>query len=169
MRANVQLAKTVVCKKCGTPWVFPRKLRKILSEIESNSWKKFDELLCLWPKCKPQTFLERMIGNDLQRVARNWPIPRKCVEERKSVQFDKRTGETVYKSQCYICNSSCDALVYEKEGRVIKVEGDPSSPIIKGTLCCKGMASNEQLYHKYVSSALLRVLLERCPLTRLPI
>jgi len=39
-------------------------------------------------------------------------------------------------------------LVYEKEGKVFRVEGDPSSPITKGTLCCKGLASKEQLYHR---------------------
>ena len=64
------------------------------------------------------------------------------------MKSDPRSGATVYKSQCYICNSGCDTQVYEKDGKVIRVEGDPSSPITKGTLCCKGLASKEQLYHK---------------------
>jgi anaerobic selenocysteine-containing dehydrogenase len=34
-----------------------------------------------------------------------------------------------------------------KDGKVVRVEGDPSSPLTKGTLCCKGLASKEMLYH----------------------
>jgi len=131
-----------VCKKCGTSWGQPEKLKKAIGG------KGSDDLLSLCPKCRPQAFAERTIGNGLQKLERNWPIPKRREEERKAVKSDPRSGATVYKSQCYICNSGCDTLVYEKEGKVIKVEGDPSSPITKGTLCCKGLASREQLYHK---------------------
>ena len=140
--------ETILCKKCETPIVLPKKLKDLLSKTEINPILKLDELLHLCPRCKAQTFAEQTIGEALQRVPRDWPLPKRRSEERKSVRFDKRTGATVYKSQCYICNSGCDALVYEKEGKVIKVEGDPSSPITKGTLCCKGLASKEQLYHR---------------------
>jgi anaerobic selenocysteine-containing dehydrogenase len=34
-----------------------------------------------------------------------------------------------------------------KDGKVVKVEGDPGSAVTKGTLCAKGLASRELLYH----------------------
>jgi anaerobic selenocysteine-containing dehydrogenase len=142
------MSNNTVCKKCGTSWIVPKKLKNILSEAQSSQPKAYEELLSLCPKCRPQAFAEWTIGKELKRVARDWPLAQRRVEERKTVKSDKRTGATVYKSQCYICNSGCDALVFEKDGKVIKVEGDPSSPITKGTLCCKGLASRDQLYHK---------------------
>src|SRR3989339_1179924 len=137
-----------VCKKCGTSWIVPKNLKDILSKARSSRSECYNELLSLCPKCRPQAFGERTIGEDLKKVPRRWRIPRRRVEERKPVKTDKRRGARVDKSQCYICNSGCDALVFEKDGKVIKVEGDPSSPITKGTLCCKGLASKEQLYNK---------------------
>ena len=142
------MAGDTVCRKCGTSWVVPKKLKEVFSEARSMKPRAYDELLSVCPKCRPQVFAERTIGKELYRVPRNWAVPRRRAEERKPVKVDRRTGATVYKSQCYICNSGCDTHVYEKEGKVIRVEGDPSSPITKGTLCCKGLASKEQLYHK---------------------
>ena len=60
---------------------------------------------------------------------------------------DPRTGADILKSSCWTCNNGCDALVYVKDGRVIKVEGDPSSPTTRGVLCAKGLASVSLLYH----------------------
>lgn len=62
-------------------------------------------------------------------------------------KYDKRTGATVYKTECFICNSGCDAVAYVKDGKVTKVEGDLSSTITRGTLCAKGLASRSILYH----------------------
>ena len=68
-------------------------------------------------------------------------------EKLEPVKFDPRTGCTVFKSQCYICNSGCDVKVFVKEGRVVKIQGDPSSPVTKGTLCVKGLSSTDIVYH----------------------
>jgi anaerobic selenocysteine-containing dehydrogenase len=142
------MAGDAVCSRCGASWIVPKKLKELFSEAQSSKLGAYDELLSVCPKCRPQAFAERTIGKDFKKVPRSWPVARRRVEERKPVKVDRRTGATVYKSQCYICNSGCDTHVYEKEGKVIRVEGDPSSPITKGTLCCKGLASREQLYHK---------------------
>ena len=64
-----------------------------------------------------------------------------------SVKKDPWTGCTVYKSECAICNTKCDAKVYVKKGQVIKVEGDLSSPITNGILCPKGLSSRDLIYH----------------------
>lgn len=133
------------CRRCGAA---PAVLKTSDSLLPKGSREQGQpqETGFLCPPCRAQQFAERTVGRDLQPLPRYWPLPKRRVEERKSIRKDDRTGATVYKSQCYICNSGCDALVFEKEGRVIRVEGDPSSPITKGTLCCKGLASKEQLY-----------------------
>ena len=56
-------------------------------------------------------------------------------------------GERVVKTVCSICYSSCGVLAHVKEGRVVKVQGDPDHPWNKGSLCPKGLAGIELLYH----------------------
>ena len=51
------------------------------------------------------------------------------------------------KSHCRMCHGGCGVYVYVKEGRVAKIAGDPDCPINHGTLCSKGIASTELLYH----------------------
>lgn len=46
-----------------------------------------------------------------------------------------------------MCHGSCRILVHVKDGKAVKVEGDPEGPINKGTLCAKGLASLDLLYH----------------------
>jgi anaerobic selenocysteine-containing dehydrogenase len=46
-----------------------------------------------------------------------------------------------------MCHGGCGVLVHVKDGKVIKVQGDPASPLNRGSMCPKGLASIEQLYH----------------------
>jgi anaerobic selenocysteine-containing dehydrogenase len=55
--------------------------------------------------------------------------------------------ESVVKSHCRMCHGGCGVLVYVKEGRVAKIAGDPDCPINHGTLCSKGLASTQLVYH----------------------
>jgi anaerobic selenocysteine-containing dehydrogenase len=55
--------------------------------------------------------------------------------------------DTVVRSTCELCSLGCGVLIYMKDDRPIRVEGDPENPINKGVLCVKGMASLEYLYH----------------------
>ena len=48
-----------------------------------------------------------------------------------------------------MCHGGCGVLIHVKDGEVVKVEGDPESPISHGTLCGKGLAS-AQLVHNPV-------------------
>ena len=57
------------------------------------------------------------------------------------------TSETVVRSTCELCNSGCGVLVYLRDGKAVRVEGDPDNPVNKGALCVKGMASLDYLYH----------------------
>ena len=50
-------------------------------------------------------------------------------------------------STCTFCQIGCGILVHVDNGRVTWIEGDPDSPFSEGTLCPKGLASVEYLYH----------------------
>jgi anaerobic selenocysteine-containing dehydrogenase len=53
----------------------------------------------------------------------------------------------VVKSVCGLCGGNCGVLVTVKEGRAIRIKGDPDSPPNRGVLCPIGQASLEYLYH----------------------
>lgn len=55
--------------------------------------------------------------------------------------------ERVVRSHCRICHGGCGVLVHVKDDQVVRIEGDPHSPISRGTLCPKGMASVQLAYH----------------------
>lgn len=47
----------------------------------------------------------------------------------------------VYPSICPYCAVGCGTLVHVKEGRIVNIEGNPDSPVSRGTLCPKGAAT----------------------------
>ena len=51
------------------------------------------------------------------------------------------------KSACRMCHGICQVLVHLEDDRVVKITGDPESPISRGYLCPKGAAAPELLYH----------------------
>lgn len=51
-----------------------------------------------------------------------------------------------YASTCTGCTSACGILVKTREGRPIKVDGNPDHPVNKGKICTKGQASVMNLY-----------------------
>ncbi|MBW2039922.1 MAG: molybdopterin-dependent oxidoreductase [Deltaproteobacteria bacterium] len=48
---------------------------------------------------------------------------------------------------CRSCHGGCGVIAHVKDGKVIKVEGDPESPISHGTMCSKGLAITQLAYH----------------------
>ena len=55
--------------------------------------------------------------------------------------------DAVTHSHCRMCHGGCGVLVYTKDGKVAKIAGDPDCPINHGTLCSKGIASTQLVYH----------------------
>jgi molybdopterin-containing oxidoreductase family iron-sulfur binding subunit len=53
---------------------------------------------------------------------------------------------TVYASTCRECPAGCGILVKTREGRAIKVEGNPHHPVNRGRLCSRGHAALQGLY-----------------------
>ncbi len=60
------------------------------------------------------------------------------------------TGIEVKKSICAICDptTQCGLDCYVKDGRVVKVEGTLENPQNAGTLCAKGAAQRQWVYHE---------------------
>ncbi len=53
---------------------------------------------------------------------------------------------TWYASVCGECPAGCGVWVRSREGRVVKVEGNPNHPVSGGALCSRGYASVQGLY-----------------------
>lgn len=53
----------------------------------------------------------------------------------------------VYASTCTECSAGCGLHVKTREGRPIKLEGNPEHPINRGKLCGRGQASLGRAYH----------------------
>ncbi|MBI5589374.1 MAG: 4Fe-4S dicluster domain-containing protein [Deltaproteobacteria bacterium] len=51
-----------------------------------------------------------------------------------------------YASTCRECPAGCGVLAKNREGRVIKLEGNPHHPINRGALCMRGQAALQGIY-----------------------
>ena len=54
---------------------------------------------------------------------------------------------TWYATVCRECPAGCGTLVRTREGRAVKVEGNPAHPVNRGGLCIRGQASLQGLYN----------------------
>ncbi len=66
---------------------------------------------------------------------RNWP------------DRDKYKNVTKVPGMCQLCSSVCGIIGYVKDGRLIKVEGNPNDPNSRGYLCARGQAALNHQYH----------------------
>lgn len=73
--------------------------------------------------------------------------PEKTLYSLVTEQEDMVAGQaTWYASTCRECPAGCGILAKNREGRVIKVEGNPVHPINRGKLCMRGQAALQGLY-----------------------
>lgn len=57
-------------------------------------------------------------------------------------------GETkIIKTSCRACIHDCAILAHVRNGRIVKLEGNPESPLSKGCVCAKGLAGIAAVYH----------------------
>ena len=60
----------------------------------------------------------------------------------EGVQQRARTeGAKVFRSVCPYCGVGCGQLIHVRDRQIVNIEGDPESPINRGTLCPKGAAT----------------------------
>ena len=69
------------------------------------------------------------------QAKRNWP------------DTNKYAGATKVPGMCQLCSTVCGMVGYVKDGRLLKVEGNPKDPNSRGYLCARGQASLNHLYH----------------------
>ena len=69
------------------------------------------------------------------QAKRNWP------------DRDKYKGAKKVPGMCQLCSTICGIVGYVKDGRLLKVEGNPNDPNSRGFLCARGHAALNHLYH----------------------
>jgi formate dehydrogenase major subunit len=92
----------------------------------------------------------------LRQLLTAWPVVRQVLgpdhlgrgeaaRSKRSEELTARTAEadSVTRSVCPFCAVGCGQLVYDKDGEVTQVEGDPDSPISRGRLCARGSSTRE--------------------------
>ncbi len=52
-----------------------------------------------------------------------------------------------FSTVCRECPGGCGVIARNREGRVVKLEGNPDHPVNQGTLCVRGQAALQGLYH----------------------
>jgi len=55
--------------------------------------------------------------------------------------------EEVIKTNCRGCHGGCGVLVHVRDGTIIKIEGAPDFPTNHGSMCAKGLAFHQLVYH----------------------
>jgi len=71
-----------------------------------------------------------------------------------------------YASTCRECPAGCGILAKNREGRIVKIEGNPHHPINHGRLCLRGQAALQGIYNPdRIKTPLLKVNTEWRPLT----
>lgn len=53
---------------------------------------------------------------------------------------DEASDVKIIKTSCRACIASCAVLAHVRDGRVVKIEGNPESPMSQGGVCAKGLA-----------------------------
>ena len=56
-------------------------------------------------------------------------------------------GAKIIRTVCDRCHCECGVLVHVRNGRALKIEGDPENPVNEGMLCPKGLAVLQAVYH----------------------
>src|SRR6476659_11106900 len=54
---------------------------------------------------------------------------------------------TYYATTCRECAASCGLIAETRDGRVIKLEGNPEHPLNRGALCARGQSALQGLYN----------------------
>ena len=108
------------------------------------------------------------LGDRVGAFLKDWSIPRQLAGQNPLAEAAKSSAsnrlrprleeaDTIGTSVCPFCAVGCGQLIYAKDGKPIHIEGDPRSPVNKGTLCPKGAGTLGMLLSpKRVNTVLYR-------------
>jgi molybdopterin-containing oxidoreductase family iron-sulfur binding subunit len=97
---------------------------------------------------KRRTFLKIIGMGSLSFAPGCTSRPEKNLFSHVEAPEDMVTGKaTWYATTCRECPAGCGILAKNREGRVIKIEGNPLHPINRGRLCMRGQASLQGVYN----------------------
>src|SRR5947208_13184076 len=54
---------------------------------------------------------------------------------------------TYYATTCRECSAACGVIAETRDGRVLKLEGNPAHPLNRGGLCARGQSAVQGLYN----------------------
>ena len=97
---------------------------------------------------KRRTFLKVAAMGSLSFASACSPDSEKKLFSLVTAPDDMVTGvATWYASTCRECPAGCGVLAKNREGRVIKLEGNPLHPVNQGRLCMRGQAALQGIYN----------------------
>jgi molybdopterin-containing oxidoreductase family iron-sulfur binding subunit len=95
-----------------------------------------------------RTFLKMAGVGSVSVAAGCTSQPEKTIYALVQAPDDTVTGKALwYASTCRECPAGCGVVARSREGRVVKIEGNPLHPINQGTLCMRGQAALQAVYH----------------------
>ncbi len=88
-------------------------------------------------------YIKKIGVSGLRRAVMGRRYLSECEPQQISVEDEEYTVHTA----CRACISNCGCIAHVKNGRVVKLEGDPFDPMSKGKMCAKGLSGINALYH----------------------
>jgi molybdopterin-containing oxidoreductase family iron-sulfur binding subunit len=89
-----------------------------------------------------------MAGMGSVSLAAGCSPPEKALYSLVHAPDDMVTGKASwYASTCRECPAGCGILAKNREGRIVKVEGNPLHPINRGKICIRGQAALQGIYN----------------------
>ncbi|MCQ2530534.1 MAG: molybdopterin-dependent oxidoreductase [Lachnospiraceae bacterium] len=90
-----------------------------------------------------ENIFEKINITNLQDAIGDWTAFSAC----EPYEVDLDGEEQIITTCCRACIANCGVKAHVKNGRVIKLEGNPDDPMSQGKLCSKGLSGIAALYH----------------------
>lgn len=97
------------------------------------------------PKLSRRSFLEAATAVGLASLGGTFAST--LVEQPPSAFADDEGETKIVKTLCKGCVGDCGVLAHVRNGRVVKLEGDPDQIYSKGRMCAKGLSGLQMLYN----------------------
>ena len=97
-------------------------------------------------KLSRRTFLKIAAGGAGAAVATATPGPARAFSLSGEKPPPRLASDAVVPSVCAMCYWQCGIHAHVKNGRLIRIEGNPDDPLSRGKLCPRGVAGIGQLY-----------------------